>query len=192
LLAKIEGTDLREEISAQKGIGVYLFIDAHVDRMAYSMRSAWVHRSPYYVLTDNDEVVRMGNFHTSNPILYSLYHDILSKSALLKLLRVNFPIIGEGEISLTCRVIAKSKHQFEEQFPISSFYVIFYPKQKKYAPDLKRCFDEIGINYLDYSDEPWPEKYRIPFDGHPNASGHQYFAKLITPKLEAAMEQLVR
>lgn len=188
MLALLEGDLLSEKLNAKRAIGVYLYIDAHVGRAAYSMRSGWVQQSPFYVLNKNDEVERKGNFHTTNPIRYALYQDLLSKSSLLKLLGVNLPYIGTDEILFTCRIIARSREIFEEKFPNSSFFAVFHPGQNQYAKDLKQCFTERGVNYLDYSEEDWPEKYRIPFDGHPNAIGHQYFASLLAPVLQATTD----
>lgn len=190
-LAKIEGGNLHQEIGAKKGIGVYLYIDGHVGRAVYGMRSGWVQRSPYYELANDDSLIRKGNFHTSNPITYTLYQDLFMKSAFLSLLGFNPPYIGTKEILFTCRILNESKNRFAQQFPISNFIVIFHPGQNKYAQTLKNCFNEKGINYLDYSEMPWPEQYRIPFDGHPNARGHQYFAELIAPQLREAIKQLL-
>ena len=90
------------------------------------------------------------------------------------------------------RILAEAKQEFKKQFPVSSFFVVFHPGQNKYSPDLKECFDERGVNYLDYSEMSWPEKFRIPFDGHPNSDGHRYFAELIAPELKASMDSLLR
>lgn len=194
LLALMDDRDLRKEIDAEYGVGVYVFISDHVRRAAYTLGRVASHRSPYYVLDEEGRVVRKGNFHHTHPVLFRLYRDVLSHSNLIKLLRVDLPPIDDDDIQRVCRLVGQARHRFTEHFNKSEFYVIFHPSHygepAQYAGKLRACLERSGILYLDYSNEPWGEELNIPYDQHPSALGHRRFADLIAPQLRLAMEQL--
>jgi hypothetical protein len=192
LLALIQGRPLRKEIDGSKGIAVYVYIDDHVRRAAVTLRKVFSYKTPYYVLAEEGGVVRRGNFHTTRPVLYSLYRDVLLRSHVLGYFHVDLPPIGDKQILLTCRLIVEARRRFKEQFEASDLYVLFYPGHQQYGPDVRDCLEVSGVPYLDYSGEPWPAEYLIPNDVHPSASGNRRLAEMIASRLRIGLEQLAR
>jgi hypothetical protein len=194
LPALLDARDLREEIDAEYGIGAYVFISDHVLRAAHTFSRRASHNSPHYVLDKEGRIDRKGNFHRTHPVLFHLYRDILSHSNLVKLLRLDFPIIDDDDIHLVCQLVDEARHRFVEQFDTSEFYVIFHPSYygntTEHVEKLRPCLERKKIHYLDYSNKPWGEELNIPDDQHPNALGHRAFADMIAPQLRLAMEQL--
>ena len=190
LLAVIQERPLRKELDESKGIAVYVFIDDHVRRAAITLRKAFSYKTPYYVLSEKGEVERRGNFHTTRPVLYSLYRDVLLRSNVLSFFRFDLPQIGDEQIHLTCRLIVEARHRFKDQIEDSDLYVLFYPGHHTYGPDVRDCLEVNGVPYFDYSSEPWPEEYIIPNDGHPSALGNRRLAEMIASKLRIDLEQL--
>lgn len=192
LLALIQERPLRKEIGESKGIAVYVYIDDHVRRASITLRRAFSHKTPYYVLSGNGAVERKGNFHSTRPVLYSLYRDVLLRSNVLNFFHFDLPQVGEEQILLTCRLIVEARHRFKNQIKESELYVLFYPGHHRYGPDVRDCLEVNGVPYFDYSSEPWPEEYMIPNDAHPNALGNRRLAEMITPKLRIDMERLAQ
>ena len=60
------------------------------------------------------------------------------------------------------------------------FYVLLYPGVK-YGAKLIEMFNELDINYLDYSNlfEQLDPAYALLYDGHPNAFACKVIAKQI-------------
>jgi hypothetical protein len=66
-----------------------------------------------------------------------------------------------------------------------NFYVMIRASQN--ADTLGRkmipCFEKIGVHYIDYSDQEWPERYIIKGDGHPSPAGHEVTAEWLARDL---------
>ena len=192
LLALIQERPLRKEIDESKGIAIYVYIDDHVRRAAITLRRAFSHKTPYYVLSEKGEVERRGNFHSTRPVLYSLYRDVLLRSNVLNFFHFDFPKIGDEQILLTCRLIVDARHRFRDQIEESDLYVLFYPGHHRYGPDVRDCLEVNGVPYFDYSNEAWPEEYMIPNDVHPGAPGNRRLAEMIASKLRIDLGRLAQ
>ena len=170
MLAKLQSGTIRDEIPEQRGVVIYLYLEeVHEPRVIGGMQitsgSAW--NFPYYVINNEDEVQRLGNFTSGRPVLSRIY-SVLNRSNLVRLLGLNFPKRSADHYRLLARLVAESKAECDDQLGPCDFYVACFPRSdahRKLLPHL----DELGIRYLDYSDlfDPGvPENYHTG-DGHP-------------------------
>lgn len=152
MLTKLKSGTLKGEIPEKNGALVYIFIDAHIQRVIGSMSVAgsWGKEHPYYDLNSKDAVIDKGDFLTGRPFLTHLY-IILSKSKLINFFKIDFPLrLSSRNIHLTARVIEESFRAYKEQFPAGHFYVVIYPgslQGKFLIPELSK----MGIETVDYS-----------------------------------------
>jgi hypothetical protein len=180
-----ENYRLRDEVKEGDGIVIYVFIDDHVKRAVNTMRTFWVHRSPYYFLNEQGQVVRNGNFNEARPLLYRLYHDFLLRSSLLKILHVDFPLsIREEHIRLTGKIIAAAKGEFKRQFSNDNFFVLMHPRGSNFfGPKLKEFLAKEQVLVLELDDlVQWKDSYfiNVEFDLHPNANGNRATADALS------------
>lgn len=189
----MESRNLRSEVGEGRGVAVYTYLDAHVHRAALTSRSGTSRRSPYYVLDENGNLVRRGNFHTTQRLLYTLYEEVLPRSNLYAMFRLDIPPVGSAEIMLTCRLVVAAKERFLRQFADSAFIVAMFPRRgDRYGPQMKDCLEANRVTVWDHSREPWPSELLIPHDGHPSARGHLKFAQMLAPQLREAIAETSR
>jgi hypothetical protein len=178
--------DLRSEVAEVDGVAVYVFIDDHVKRVMNTMRSRWVHRSPYYVLDEAGQVQRHGNFNTARPITYRLYHDFLLHSSTLEFFGIDFPIgVSNEDIKLVAAVLRSAADHYETKFGNNSFVVaIHMTGANLYAASLQAALEKRGVRVLNYA-ITGDDKYVIhpPFELHSNPIGNEKLARMITEDL---------
>ena len=182
MLARLESGRIEAEVTERTGKLVYVFIDDHVKRAMNTMRTDWVHHSPYYVADPSGRAVRQGNFNSARPYLYALYHDVLPHSQILRFLNmVDFPLtVSDADIELTAKIIEASAKQFFDRFGSKEFYVLLHPVGSSlYGSPLKKYLEKSAIKYIDYSGKlPWAADYYLDpvYDLHPNAVGNRLLA----------------
>ncbi|HTL47099.1 MAG TPA: hypothetical protein VL688_03445 [Verrucomicrobiae bacterium] len=153
MLRKLQSKTLPGEVAEKNGDLAYIFIDAHLQRVVGSMRlsTSWGKNRLHYELGPRDELVLKGDFQHSRPVLNRIY-TTLSKSALLKFLKIDFPPrFTRRHYHLTARVIEESARLYKEQFPGGNFFVVIYPGSL-FGKPLARELTSAGIQILDYSD----------------------------------------
>jgi hypothetical protein len=117
----INKTNISEQISQKKGVGIYVFIDAHIDRVAgRGFWSTFQTGLPYYYL-DGEEVIREKSFTKGN----YLFNFI--QSLLYRMFKSNFSIFTiKKDIKLMCKLVLKAKNDFQKIFNDSKFYFLFH------------------------------------------------------------------
>ncbi len=186
LLALLQNRQLPAEVAQKEGLGIYVFINDHVERSVGDVfNTASMFFMPYFEY-QNGELVRNGSFATGRPWTTKFYRALYS-SNIFKSLNRSFPRMGEKEFRLTCDLIEKSKERFLETFPKSDFYVLFHPVYSSYSAQMIPCLKEKKIKFLDYQgvlDGSAMEKYIIPYDHHPNALANEIIAKKLVEDLK--------
>jgi hypothetical protein len=189
MLAKLQSSDLTQEISEKNGIGIYTFVEDHIFRTVGVMHvvNTWGSALPYYTFDESGGLVRKGDFTSGRPLL-SLLYRILGKSQIIEYFKIDFPPkITDTDIKLTARIIEESRNLFKAQFPEADFLVLFFPiyyDKKTYVDELTPYFERAGIKYLDYSTMKWPvDEYTIKGDFHPTPKGHHAVAARLTRDL---------
>lgn len=183
ILAKLEGDAILSEVDAVPPvIGVYAFIDAHVDRAIGSMHhyASWMADCPYYDFNASGTgVVRKGSFRTGRPWRSALY-GFFGRSQILRYFNVNWPIRpSKRDVDLTCRIIEASRDRFQALFGSDRFYVLFYPGSS-FGETMIPQLEARGVRTLDYSQlvDYWRgTRYQLPgCDNHPTALTHRLVA----------------
>ena len=183
MLARLQGSEITEEINEAHGILVYVFIDDHLKRAIGSMRvvSMWGHDMPYYTIDKNGRLIRKGNFETGRPVLTFIYRMIY-KSQFAKFIRLKLPLrTNDDHIKLTSKIIEESRNEFRKKFNSNEFYVLFYPGpyRSKHREKMMHYLREAKIKVLDYAEliDMTKKGFSIQGDGHPTARAHWCVAR---------------
>jgi len=170
LLAKLRKNDLKKEIIPQKGVLYFVFFNDHLNRAVGStwVYNVWVHDLPYFFLDGENRLLREGNFDTGRPVISFLYR-IMWRVQTLSFSKIEFPLFySESHFQLVARIFLESYRNFQEQFPGSDFFVVFFPGAS-YSRDLIPLLKTFGVPFLDYSGliDITEKGYMIEGDGHP-------------------------
>lgn len=177
MLARLEASNLRDEVAEPAGAAVFVFPALILNRLiGGSATLYWVPSLPYYRL-ENGEPIREGFFQTTRP-LYSLFGWALGTSRLMQHLNIAWPLRQRPEdLALACAVLGKAKRLLDAQLGPTPLVVVLHPVS--WFLDLATCLDPLGIPVLDYH-ALFPEAERgamtIPRDGHTSARGNQVLA----------------
>jgi hypothetical protein len=191
MLATLESGQLLRDIKEEEGMLIYLYIDAHILRVAgpMSIATTWGKNRPYYVLGKDHAPIRNGDFTTGRPVLSAIY-NFLSKSKLLKLLKIDIPPkMSARDIELTARLIERSAHLYRQQFPKGRFVVALHPDSYQYGTQLKAYLEKFHIETYDYRglfDASLPQYVIDPEDIHPNALANKELVAQMVKDLKAA------
>lgn len=190
LYMRLGDAALRQEISQPRGVLVYTFIDAHVERLIGSsyVYNGWCQDCPYLALDPNGRVAHRGSFTSGRP-LRSAFYWLLSKSLSARLFRIGFPrsITGE-DVAFTAQVVQESKERFVRMFPGSEFYVLLYPGSE-YAAQLKSYLEPRGVKTIDLSQLHGFQE--VPYiihqkDPHPSGLANEKIAEALNVALQGA------
>ncbi|HPO13788.1 MAG TPA: SGNH/GDSL hydrolase family protein [Candidatus Hydrogenedentes bacterium] len=187
MLLQLMQYDLRGTMPEKEGIGIYTFIDDHINRAIGSMRhvTSWTKRFPCFE-EKNGALAYLGSYERAHPYRLLVYR-LISHDYILRHYGVNWPVSPSiYDINLTVAIIAESAKRFAEIFPGSPFYVVLYPwSSNTYGGDVIRLLRERQISCLDYrtlfKDTP-PEKVRF-IDTHPTPEGYARVAQILVSDL---------
>ncbi len=176
MLAKLETGTLRQEVSEEDGVGLYLYLeDIHEARAVGTMEvlNAWASTFPCYEIKPGGGVVNHGSFVDARPLLLSTYH-LLGKSNFVQYMGISFPTLSDRHYALTAEIVAESQRQFKAQMGVDRFCVIVFPKRnahRKLLPHLHR----LKVPYIDCSDlfDPEGEGFKFVGDGHPTPKANE-------------------
>jgi hypothetical protein len=188
MLAFLQQPSFPAPISEATGVGIYVFIDGHVERAIGSMYvyNAWGADMPYYTLNWRGQLERKGSFRSGRPIVSTLY-SWLGETEFARYFNLNIPgTLQSGHFWLTARIIAEARDEFKKQYPDSKFYVVIYPDEGDYYEDIAPYFAEFQLTVLNYDE--WLKLdaetgTAIKGDGHPTGAAHKQVAEWITQDL---------
>lgn len=94
-------------------------------------------------------------------------------------------LVGQADLDLTAALIRQSADEVQRQFPGCEFHILLWnhPDQRLAVP-LRRELCTAGIRIHDVERiildlKKRPEKYRIPYDSHPNSETHRLLAEYV-------------
>lgn len=188
MLARLQSNELSAEVPEREGIGLYIFIDAHVERAIGSMYvyNAWGANMPYYTVNWRGQVARHGSFKTGRPLLSSLY-QWLGTTEFAHYTNLNIPSpLRPAHYWFTVRLIAEARDEFLRRYPGNQFYVVIYPDEGDYFEDMAAYFDEFGLKVLNYDE--WlkldvADGTAFKDDGHPTGKANRQVAAWIAEDL---------
>jgi hypothetical protein len=179
-LGLINSNKFKKQISQEKGVGFYLFIDDHVNRIAG--RGFWstvFTNLPYYHINEGHLVLEE-TFQKGRPLTTWI------QSFLYKVFNTNFSkITKENDIKLTCKLVVKTQKDFKKQYNESQFYFLFHnflvSESKTYIQrELLKCLLQNNINIVNlkrpngFKQEEWFFE-----DNHPKPITNRYIAQYL-------------
>ncbi len=188
MLLKLMHYDLRGEIAEKQGVGLYLFLDDHVERAIGSMRhiTSWAKGFPCFE-EQQGALAYLGSFEQAHPYR-TWFHRLLARETILRYYGVNWPISPSiYDMDLTAAIIAESAKRFAELFPGSPFHVVFYPQMScRYGGDVLRALGKYPVSCLDYRtlfrNVPL-EQIRF-LDLHPTPEAYACMARVLVSELQ--------
>lgn len=179
MLARLETNQLKDIIKEKSGVGFYIYINDHVNRVWGTMTNFSYNggNAPYFHKV-GEELKHDGLFKDSRKIRSLIFEELL-KSNILKLFKIGYPFkITDEDYELTAEVMAQSARLYKEQFGNDNFYVIIYPTSVD-SSLIINLLKKKGVKVLDYSKlfNPLDDKYAIPFDEHPTALANEILIK---------------
>lgn len=188
MLLTLQGP-IESEIQEKEGVGIYVFIMAHVSRAVGGMNflNNWGRDCPCYYL-DGEELRRNGSFATAHPWRLMVLR-LLGKSQTLKYCNFTWPLwTRRADVKLTARIIKEAEMVFHQRWPASPFYVVLYPDKitARLSHHIKPFLDEYGLRYIecpDIFDGRIPVELRTVDGGHPSAVANDIFAERLVEEL---------
>jgi len=183
-LALLEKKKLNNEIPEINGLGIYWYNRGHISQVIGSANDIeWLKEGPYYYLDQQEHLQRKGSFLTGRPYITAFYR-FLKWSKVLDIFHLDFPKLSQRDGQLTCTILEQIKNHFLQNFAQSQFLVVltslnFSPSY----PDIKACLAKRHVDFLDLENKIWekdPQEFVIQGDGHLNAKGNYYLAKIFT------------
>lgn len=186
MLARLETNQLKSIVKEPTGVGFYIYINDHVNRVLGTMTNYSYNggNAPYYH-TVGDQLRHEGLFKDTRKVRGLIYQQML-KSNILKLFKIGYPFkITEEDYRLTAAVMATAAKEYQRQFGNDNFYVIIYPTTVDSSLIIS-LLKEKGVKVLDYAKlfNPLADKYAIPFDEHPTALANEVLIKQLVKDIQ--------
>jgi hypothetical protein len=186
MLARLETPQVKEIVKEKTGIGFYIYINDHVNRVIGTMTNYGYNggNAPYYHQQGNG--IKRDKLFKDARRTRSWIYETLLKSNILKLFKIGYPFkITEEDYQLTAEIMAESARLYKEQFGNDNFYVIIYPTLID-STLIIRLLKQKGVKVLDYSKlfNPLDKRYAIPYDEHPTALANEVLIKELIHQFE--------
>ena len=179
MLARLEAENTKKIVKENTGIGFYIYINDHVNRVLGTMTNYGYNggQAPYYQIV-NGQLQHNGLFKEGRKVRSWIFEQLL-KSNILKLFKIGYPFkITEQDYELTAEVMAEASRNYKKQFGNDNFYVIIYPTTVD-SSLIINLLKQKGVKVLDYSKlfNPLEKGYAIPDDEHPTALANEILIK---------------
>jgi len=179
MLARLETNNLRNIVKEKTGVGFYIYINDHVNRVIGTMTNFGYNggNAPFYHKEGNG--VKRDRLFVESRRLRSWFYEIMLKSNILKLFKIGYPFkISGDDYELTAEIMAESSRLYKQQFGNDNFYVIIYPTTIDSSLIIS-LLKQKGVKVLDYSKlfDPTAKQYAIPYDEHPTALANEILIK---------------
>ena len=168
------------------GYAIYQAITPHVHRCAG--RVTFEKSGPRYVLDGNGEPAFTRPFNNK---LAGIFMSMLSRSHIARRFLTSTAEITSADIDLFVAIVRKSAEIFGERYG-GVFYVLYWMYDKPWEIEIVSKLTAKGIKVIDVR-EFLPdhitkkEKYRIPYDYHPNPLAYEKIAEYLLAKLGVAL-----
>jgi hypothetical protein len=190
-LARLETNTLRTKVSENQGVGYYIYINDHVNRVLGTLTNFSYNggNAPYYHEVGN-ELKHDGLFKDGRKLKTWIFGFLL-KSNILKFFKIGYPFkITDQDYALTADVLSEASKAYKKQFGNDNFYVVIYPTTID-SGLIIRLLKERNVQVLDYSKlfDPTQKGYAIPYDEHPTAIANTVLVKQLTKDLVSKLPQ---
>lgn len=164
--------DLRQEVTEQRGLGVYVFIEDHVLRAIGSMRrrNAYASMFPLYTFSGKDVPILLGRLDQVQP-WRTLIYRCLEKEQFILWSGIDWPIFpSEGDVNYTAKLLSATRNAYCDQLGGDDFYVLLHPQAGNtfISSMMKEKLSMNGVPWVDFRPlgENLPQSY-IFSDFHP-------------------------
>lgn len=167
MLSGIESGEVAKCVGKLKAkYAIYTAIPYHPERSAGL--TMWDAYGPKYEIADDGKPHRNGKFMSK----YAgyIFKGIYSSKLFIRLFNAYVPLKREHSVKLAAAIVARSAELLEQKYPGIKFMVFYWGEDDDYCKAIKAN----GIKVImveeaikDYDKDP--EKYKIPYDGHPNS-----------------------
>jgi hypothetical protein len=186
MLARLETEDAKKIVKENTGVGLYIYINDHVNRVLGTMTNYGYNggQAPYYHVV-NGQLKHDGLFKEGRKVRSWIFEQLL-KSNILKLFKIGYPFkITEQDYELTAEVMAEASRAYKKQFGNDDFYVIIYPTTVD-SSLIINLLKQKGVKVLDYSKlfNPLEKGYAIPDDEHPTALANEILIKQLVKDIK--------
>jgi hypothetical protein len=186
MLARLETGSPKKIVRETDGIGFYIYINDHVNRVIGTMTNYGYNggNAPYFHKLGNG-LKHDGLFKDARKIR-SWFYEKLSGSNILKLFKIGYPFkITESDYELTAEIMAQASKNYQKQFSNDNFYVIIYPTTVD-SSLIINLLKQKGVKVLDYSKlfDPTDKKYAIAYDEHPTALANEILIKQLVKDIK--------
>jgi hypothetical protein len=186
MLLQATGADFAADISQQKGVAFYVFIDHHVNRLIGAMRvgTTWGQNLPRIVLEDG-RLTYTGSFENSRPATQFFYRAARHLPSV-QYLEADWPLLTcPRHYRLLAAVCAATQSALRTRFEVVDFYVLLYP-DTRLGPYLMPALDAAGVEYLDFAGlfRSVESSYAALYyeDLHPKPQAHEIVARQLAEK----------
>lgn len=181
-LARLQKSNLKEQMPQQNGFGVFTLINDHLDGVIPASR--WIEitkgRFPYL----NESTMQTDGTFDQRRRLYTTFVTNFQSTGLKEMLRWGYPRFHTPEHEeLLAKIIVKARDEYVSRFQNQNFYVIIFPGNPA-SETIIRLFKEKGIQYFDYSKLIDLKTNMLGFDNaHPKAVVYQAVAHKLVADL---------
>ncbi|WP_338873374.1 hypothetical protein WBJ53_30370 [Spirosoma sp. SC4-14] len=187
MLAILQSTNLRNQISEKEGIAFYTYIDDHLARATPS--TVWANNADGYLPHVNPQTLVVdGAYGQKHPTRMKLIRWMY-KSNVVKLFKINFPKhYTTQHYQQFVNIVRKAKELYRNQFGNDNFYVVVFPMYPM-DPELKQLIKEANLNIIDYSALL---TWKTAYDGmHPNGDAYRQVARQLATDLHISRSDTV-
>ena len=150
MLALLQATNLRKQVTEKEGIAIYTYIEDHLARVAPSTR--WIANSNGYLPDIDPVTLRVdGSYAEKHPVRLRLT-NWLYRTNIARLFNIDFPKrYSTDDYQRFANIVRKVKEQYQSQFGNDNFYVVVFPVYPL-NPVLRQLFDQAHLRVIDYAD----------------------------------------
>ena len=185
-LARLDSPQFEDEIPERNGLGFFMFIDSHIERVIGSSRIVGWHRNQaHYRRRSDGSFERDGTFATAHPVLDFAY-SLLASSRTAGVLGLQLPPrTTDAHRDTTAAALAAVRDRFLAHYPRAELYIVMFPVTVE-GEAMARRFEAMGIPYLHHPNlfDPLGDRWKLaPEELHASAAAYRLIANAIVADL---------
>jgi hypothetical protein len=187
--SKLNAKPIWRNVSETKGMFVYYFLDAHINRFARTISTTnywFANRRPVFAWPNSASEPQYLGLAGGVAPLSTKFKLYLSRSQILRTLHFDYPRVNALAIKRYAAVVRSFKQEVLRHYPQGKFVVLLDPTLDAYpefSDELKGAdIDQINLAQLDF-ERILGSGASIPYDGHPTAEFYQLMAEVVAPEI---------
>jgi hypothetical protein len=169
---------------------IFTFIDDHVRRVAGTSSSLNADisllKKPYFLIENGELIARDMEISRAKSLL-----KFLGKSYFFQAFNLELPPIQTKDIDHVAEIFHQLQKEIKKKIPHSTFKLVIFPGEKRYAMDLIFALKKRGIELIDYSHLNiyglLGENSQLLYDPHPSALTNDLYSFLLSKDLRNSL-----